>query len=394
MERFDFYSPTKILFGKGREAEVGAQVKAFGGTKVLVVYGGKSARESGLIDRVETSLAEAGIAFLSLGGVQPNPRLSLAREMVEKGIAFGADMVLAVGGGSVIDTAKGAAHGIANPETDLWDFWMGKTKLTKTLPIGVVLTISAAGSELSDSAVLTDEATHAKRGLNTDLQRPRFAIMNPELTYSLPKYQVACGVVDMLMHTLERYFNPVTCNFLTDEIAESVMRTVVHYGPTAVADSHDYQAMSEIMWASSLSHNNLTGLGNVKDFTCHQLGHELGGLFDVAHGASLSAVWASWARYCLSVNPARFARLGEKVFGLAPTGEVYADANAAIDAAEDFFAALDMPTCLQDLGIGEVTEEILEQLADGFTRGRTRTYGQFKNLDYEDALTIYTMAKG
>ena len=394
MERFDFYSPTKILFGKGREAEVGAQVKAFGGTKALVVYGGKSARESGLIDRVESSLAEAGVEYLSLGGVQPNPRLSLAREMVEKGIAFGADMVLAVGGGSVIDTAKGAAHGIANPETDLWDFWMGKAKLTKTRPIGVVLTISAAGSELSDSAVLTDEATHAKRGLNTDLQRPRFAIMNPELTYTLPKYQVACGVVDMLMHTLERYFNPVTCNFLTDEIAESVMRTVVHYGPTAVADSHDYQAMSEIMWASSLSHNNLTGLGNVKDFTCHQLGHELGGMFDVAHGASLSAVWASWARYCLSVNPARFARLGEKVFGLAPTGEVYADANAAIDAAEAFFAALDMPTCLEDLGIGEVTEEVLEQLADGFTRGRTRTYGQFKNLDYEDALTIYTMAKG
>ena len=394
MERFDFYSPTKILFGKGREAEVGAQVTAFGGTKVLVVYGGKSARESGLIDRVESSLAEAGVEYLSLGGVQPNPRLSLAREMVAKGIAFGADMVLAVGGGSVIDTAKGAAHGIANPETDLWDFWMGKAKLTKTLPIGVVLTISAAGSELSDSAVLTDEATHAKRGLNTDLQRPRFAIMNPELTYTLPKYQVACGVVDMLMHTLERYFNPVTCNFLTDEIAESVMRTVVHYGPTTVADSHDYQAMSEIMWASSLSHNNLTGLGNVKDFTCHQLGHELGGMFDVAHGASLSAVWASWARYCLSVNPARFARLGEKVFGLAPTGEVYADANAAIDAAEAFFAALDMPTCLEDLGIGEVTEEVLEKLADGFTRGRTRTFGQFKNLDYEDALTIYTMAKG
>ena len=394
MERFDFYSPTKILFGKGREAEVGAQVKAFGGTKVLVVYGGKSARESGLINRVETSLAEAGVAVLSLGGVQPNPRLSLAREMVEKGIAFGADMVLAVGGGSVIDTAKGAAHSIANPGTDIWDFWMGKAKLEKTLPIGVVLTISAAGSELSDSAVLTDEATHAKRGLNTDLQRPRFAIMNPELTYTLPKYQVACGVVDMLMHTLERYFNPVTCNFLTAEIAESVMRAVVHYGPTAVADSHDYQAMSEIMWASSLSHNNLTGLGNVKDFTCHQLGHELGGVFDVAHGASLSAVWASWARYCLSVNPVRFARLGEKVFGLAPTGEVYADANAAIDAAESFFAALDMPTCLEDLGIGEVTEEILEQLADGFTRGRTRTYGQFKNLDYEDALTIYTMAKG
>ncbi len=394
MERFDFYSPTKILFGKGREAEVGAQVKAFGGTKALVVYGGKSARESGLIARVEASLAEAGVEFLSLGGVQPNPRLALAREMVQKGIAFGADMVLAVGGGSVIDTAKGAAHGIANPETDIWDFWMGKAKLTKTLPIGVVLTISAAGSELSDSAVLTDEATHAKRGLNTDLQRPCFAIMNPELTYTLPKYQVSCGVVDMLMHTLERYFNPVTCNFLTDEIAESVMRTVVHYGPTAVADSHDYQAMSEIMWASSLSHNNLTGLGNVKDFTCHQLGHELGGMFDVAHGASLSAIWASWARYCLSVNPARFARLGEKVFGLTLSGDEYADANAAIDAAENFFASLDMPTCLADLNIGEVTEEVLEKLADGFTRGRTRTFGQFKNLDYEDALTIYTMAKG
>lgn len=392
MERFDFYSPTKILFGKGREAEVGAQVAAFGGKKVLVVYGGKSAKESGLLSRVEESLSAAGVEVLSLGGVQPNPRLSLAREMVQKGIAFGADFLLAVGGGSVIDTAKGVAHGIANPDVDIWEFWMGREKLTKTLPVGVVLTISAAGSELSDSAVLTDEETHAKRGLNTDLQRPRFAIMNPELTYTLPKYQVACGVVDMLMHTLERYFNPVTCNFLTDEIAESVMRTVVRYGPTAVENSRDYQAMSEIMWAGALSHNNLTGLGSVKDFTCHQLGHEIGGLFDVAHGATLSAVWASWARYCLSENPARFARLGEKVFALAPTGDVYADANAAIDAAESFFAALDMPTCLADLNIGEVSEEVLEQLADGFTRGRTRTFGQFKNLDFDDALTVYTMA--
>ena len=392
MERFDFYSPTKILFGKGREEEVGAQVKAFGGTKAVVVYGGKSAKESGLLGRVEASLAAAGVEYLSLGGVQPNPRLSLAREMVEKGKAFGADFLLAVGGGSVIDTAKGVAHGVANPEVDIWDFWMGKENLTKTLPIGVVLTISAAGSELSDSAVLTDEEHHAKRGLNTDLQRPCFAIMNPELTYTLPKYQVACGVVDMLMHTLERYFNPVTCNALTDEIAESVMRTVVKFGPTAVADSHDYQAMSEIMWAGALSHNNLTGLGNVKDFTCHQLGHEIGGMFDVAHGATLSAVWCSWARYCLSVNPARFARLGEKVFGLVNSGDVYADGNAAIDAAEQFFADLDMPSCLADLNIGEVTEEVLNALADGFTRGRSRTFGQFKNLDYEDALTIYSMA--
>ena len=204
MQAFEFYCPTKIYFSKGAEARVGEAVKHFGGTKVFIVYGGHSAVKSGLIARIEQTLTDAGLEHMSFGGVQPNPRLSHAREGVQKALAFGADFILGVGGGSVMDTSKAIAHGVANPETDIWDFWSKKAALTKTSRLGAVLTISAAGSETSDSAVLTNDETTLKRGLNTDLQRPLFAIMDPELTYTLPRYQVGCGVVDIMMHTLER----------------------------------------------------------------------------------------------------------------------------------------------------------------------------------------------
>jgi len=247
MQAFEFYCPTKIYFGKGAEARVGEAVKHFGGTKVFIVYGGHSAVKSGLIARIEQTLTDAGLEHMSFGGVQPNPRLSHAREGVQKALAFGADFILGVGGGSVMDTSKAIAHGVANPETDIWDFWSKKAALTKTSKLGAVLTISAAGSETSDSAVLTNDETTLKRGLNTDLQRPLFAIMDPELTYTLPRYQVGCGVVDIMMHTLERYFNPGhPSNRMTDEIAEGLLRTVIDAGRVAMQDSHNYDAMSEI----------------------------------------------------------------------------------------------------------------------------------------------------
>ena len=395
MQAFEFYCPTKIYFGKGAEARVGEAVKHFGGTKVFIVYGGHSAVKSGLIARIEQTLTDAGLEHMSFGGVQPNPRLSHAREGVQKALAFGADFILGVGGGSVMDTSKAIAHGVANPETDIWDFWSKKAALTKTSKLGAVLTISAAGSETSDSAVLTNDETTLKRGLNTDLQRPLFAIMDPELTYTLPRYQVGCGVVDIMMHTLERYFNPGhPSNRMTDEIAEGLLRTVIDAGRVAMQDSHNYDAMSEIMWAGSLSHNNLTGLGGVKDFSVHQFGHELSGMLDAAHGATLSVMWPQWARYVVDTDPARFAHYGEAVWRLTrKDGESDRDlALRAIDTTEEFFRSIDMPTTFTELGIGVLSEEQLRELAERCTFFHTRVVGKFCPLDYDGILAVYRMA--
>ena len=395
MQAFDFYCPTKIYFGKGAENRVGEAVKDFGGTRVFLIYGGHSALKSGLIARLEQSLADAGIACESFGGVQPNPRLSHAREGVQRALAFGADFILGVGGGSCIDTAKAVAHGVANPDTDIWDFWSRKAVLTKTSKLGAVLTISAAGSETSDSAVLTNDETTLKRGLNTDLQRPLFAIMDPELTYTLPRFQVGCGVVDIMMHTLDRYFNPgCPANRMTDEIAEGLLRTVIDAGRIAMQDSHDYEAMSEIMWAGSLSHDNLTGLGGVKDFSVHQFGHELSGMFDAAHGATLSVMWPQWARYVVDADPARFAHYGEAVWHLKRGGDESERSFAlrAIDTTEEFFRSIDMPTTFTELGIGVLSEEQLRELTERCTFFRTRTVGKFRPLDYDDILAVYRMA--
>ena len=304
MHAFEFYQPTAITFGPGAEGQVGEKAAQLGAGRVLVVYGGQSAKRSGLLDRVLASLKESGLTSETFGGIHPNPRLFQAREGVAKALEFGADLILAVGGGSVIDAAKAIALGAANPEADLWDFWLKKLPVERILPVGVVLTISASGSETSDSAVLTRDDTLEKRGLGSDLLRPKFAILNPELTYTLPPYQVACGAVDIMMHTLDRYFSPVTGNLLTDEIAEGLLRTTIACGARAYQNPRDEQAMSELMWAGSISHNGLTGLGGVKDFAPHQLGHELSARFDFAHGATLSAVWGSWAEYCWSTDPA------------------------------------------------------------------------------------------
>ena len=248
MHGFEFYTPTRVIFGAGSLEKLPEAVGRCGAKRVFVVYGGQSAKKSGLLDRVEALLTGARIAYAAIGGVKPNPRLGLAREAVREAIAFGADLILAVGGGSVIDTAKAAAHGAANPETDIWDIWLGKVKLEKSLPVGVVLTIPAAGSEMSDSAVLTDEVALAKRGLTTDLNRPMFALMDPALAATLPPRQAACGVTDIMMHTLERYVNPLE-NDMTDEIAEALLRVVIRHGEAVVKNPGDVDAMSEIMWA-------------------------------------------------------------------------------------------------------------------------------------------------
>ena len=393
MHGFTQYTPTRIIFGKETQKQAGELAKSLGATKVFVVYGGGSVVRSGLLDQVTASLQEAGLDYMTIGGVKPNPRLSFAREAVKKSIEFGTDFVLAVGGGSVIDTSKAVAHGTANPETDIWEFWSKKQTVTKSIPVGVVLTLAAAGSETSDSAVLTNEDTKIKRGLSTDFNRPAFAIMNPELTYTLPKYQVGCGVVDIMMHTLDRYFTQTENNELTDEIAEGLLRTVIRNGAVAIKDSHDYNAMSEIMWAGSLSHNGLTGCGTGGgDWACHQLEHELGGLYDVAHGAGLAAIWGSWARYVYASNPERFAQFATNVFDIPCYTDFNKTALAGIEAMEDFFRSVHMPTSLQELGL-VLTDEQIHELAFKCSYEDTRPIGVFTQLNMKDMEKIYAMAR-
>ncbi|MEF9997639.1 MAG: iron-containing alcohol dehydrogenase [Lachnospiraceae bacterium] len=391
MQGFVQYTPTKVVFGKETEQQVAKEIMEFGGSKVLIVYGGGSVVKSGLLDTVKTQLSKAGISYQEVGGVQPNPRLSLAEEGAKKGIAFGADFVLAIGGGSAIDTAKAIAHGVANPEYTIEDIWNKKITLTKSTPVGVILTIAAAGSETSDSAVLTNEKTGKKGGINTDFNRPKFAIMNPELTYTLPKYQIACGIVDIMMHTLERYFVKDLNNQLTDEIAEGLLRTVIANGMVAMENPTDYQAMSELMWCGSISHNGLTGLGGEKGFEVHKMGHVLGAKYDVAHGASLSTIWASWARYVYQTDASRFARYAHKVWGIQET-DVESDALMGIQKTEDYFQSLEMPTSFATLGIKELSEGELKDLGNQATANRTITISMFRPLDADDVYQIYKMA--
>lgn len=392
MRSFQYYIRTDVVFGEGSVSRTAELVKKHGGSRVLVVCGGSSARKSGLLDAVLAQLRAAGLTVGTLEGVQPNPRLSLAREGVRRALALGADLILAVGGGSAIDTAKAIAHGNANPETDIWEFWKRRAALTRSTPVGVVLTIPAAGSETSDSAVLTDEEAGEKRGLNTDLNRPAFAILDPTLAVTLPQRQRACGVTDILMHTLDRYFTPAQDNELTDALAEALMRTVVKNGPKVVENAHDLHAMSEIMWCGSVSHNGLTGLGAPKEFSTHQLGHAVSEKFDALHGESLSVMWGSWARFVCPDNPARFARYARNVWGIEETDDTLAAARG-IEATEAFFRQLHMPVSLGALaGVGVQTEDGLSELAARCSYQKTRTIGSFRVLGYDGMLEIYRLA--
>ena len=392
MQSFQYYIKTDVVFGEGSVSRAAELVKKHGGSRVLVVYGGGSAKRSGLLDRVFALLDEALIPYDSIGGVQPNPRVELAREGVKRAVEFRADLILAVGGGSVIDTAKAIAHGAANPETDIWEFWKRRAVPTRSTPVGVILTIPASGSETSDSAVLTNEQEQEKRGLNTDLNRPAFAILDPKLAMTLPTRQLSCGVTDILMHTLDRYFTPADDNELTDELAEALLRVVIRNGPKVVENENDLHAMSEIMWCGSVSHNGLTGLGAPREFTTHQLGHALSEKFDAIHGETLSAMWGSWARYVWETKPARFARFARNVWDV---DDVDADEAAmlGIEATENFFRSLHMPVSLGELkDVGVQSEEGLQELALRCSYQKMRAIGSFRVLGYDEMLEIYRLA--
>ena len=392
MQSFSFKCPTEIVFGREAEKHIAKKIKAYGKSRVFIVYGGGSVIKTGLLPRIESQLTAAGLSIQVRGGVKPNPRLAWVRGAITDAQLFKADFILAVGGGSVIDSAKAVAHGVANPGVDIWDFWSGKVKLIRTTAMGAVLTLAAAGSETSDSAVLTNEETGKKSGLNTDLNRPTLAFMNPELAFTAPQRQVVCGISDILMHTMERYFTTDPApNEMTDLIAEGLMKNVIKHSRTLLKDPKNYDAMSEIMWCGSLSHNNLTGLGRAKDFACHKLGHELSGRFDVTHGASLTSVWGSWANYVWQDNPERFAQFAEKVWDITE-GTVEEKAQKGIEITIAYFKELDMPTNFTELGIGVQNKEMIEYLADMVTTGGTKTVATFHPIDKETAMEIYNMA--
>lgn len=393
MENFQYYTPTKIIFGRGAEEQTGQLAVEQGCKKVLVHYGGGSVVRSGLLERIYRSLDAVGISYVSLGGVVPNPRLSLVYEGIRLARKEQVDFILAVGGGSVIDSAKAIGYGVAN-EGDVWDFYEKRRTAKACLPIGVVLTIAAAGSEMSDSSVITKEEGWLKRGYSSNYARARFAVMNPELTMTLPKYQTASGCVDIMMHTMERYFNRSENMEMTDGISEHLLRTVMKNAKILMNEPDNYQARAEMMWAGSLSHNGLTGCGTGGgDWASHQLEHELGGMFDVAHGAGLAAVWGSWARYVMDAAPERFAKFAVNVMGVEPEAEKLKTAQKGIEAMEDFYRALDMPVCIGDIGI-ELTEEQMRELAEKCSHFGKRTIGCIKKLDQEDMYQIYKEARG
>lgn len=392
MQNFTQFAPTEVIFGKQTQMETGKACKKWNGHRVFIVYGGGSVVKSGLLGEVEASLEAEGLTFAELGGVVPNPRLDLAEEGVRKALEFKADMILAVGGGSVIDTAKAIAIGSCYPDTPLWDIWMKKVTPETALPVGVVLTIPAAGSEMSDSAVLTNKAIEKKAGLSTELNRVKFAIMNPELAFTLPKYQLTCGIVDIMMHTLERYFIPDQhCN-MTDEIAEGLLRVVIKNAKILMKDPKDYNAMCEIMWCGSLSHNGLTGAGRDSDFSVHKIGHTLGARYDVAHGATLSCVWKSWAEYVYQNDIDRFCHFGESVWGLHEETKEKT-AVAAINKTVEFFEEIEMPVCLEDLDTKEITEDDMMQMAESATSNGSVTLCKVKELGVQDVYEIFKGAK-
>lgn len=393
MAGFTYYTPTKVVFGRETEQQTGELVKAAGAKKVLIHYGSGSVIRSGLLDRVKETLCKEEIEYVELGGVVPNPRLSLVYEGIELAKREGVDFILAVGGGSVIDSAKAIGYGMAN-EGDVWDFYDRKRTADACVPIGVILTIAATGSEMSDSSVITKEEGWVKRGYNSDLCRPVFAIMNPELTMTLPDYQTACGCADILMHTMERYFTNGDQMEITDSMAEALLRTVMKNALILVNEPDNYDARAEIMWAGSLSHNGLTGCGSTdKDFATHGLEHEIGGMFDVAHGAGLTAIWGSWARYVYRDCLHRFSRFAVNVMQIDPKDKKEEMvALEGIEAMEEFFRKINLPVTMKELGI-ELTDEQIEELARKCSVACGGKKGSAKVLKESDMKIIYEMAQ-
>ena len=389
---FKYFTPTKVLFGKNTEEKVGELVKEFGGKKVLIHYGGGSVIRSGLMKKVTDKLEQAGIPYVMLGGAVPNPRLGLVYEGIELCKKEGIDFLLAVGGGSAIDSAKAIGYGVKN-SGDVWDFYDYKRQAVDCLPLGVILTLAATGSEMSDSSVITKEEGLVKRGYSSDFCRPRFSILNPELTMTLPDYQTACGCTDIMMHTMERYFTNGGNMELTDSMAEALLRTVKENAKILVKDPKNYDARAEVMWAGSLSHNGLTGCGNDGgDWMTHKLEHELGGLYDVAHGAGLAALWGSWARYVYKNCLPRFKRYAINVMGVPAVGSDEEIALKGIEAMEAFYHEINMPVNLRELGVN-ATDEDLKLMAHKCAVGVDGGKGSARFLKEEDMLEIYKMSR-
>lgn len=395
MQNFKYYAPTQVVFGRDTEKQVAELVKKYGGTRVLLHYGGQSAVKSGLIAKVEKILSDAGIEYVKLGGVKPNPRLSMVRKGIEVCKAENIDFLLAVGGGSVIDSCKAISSGRFY-DGDVWTLYEHKDHATKYLPIGCILTIPAAGSEMSDGSVITNDEVDGwlKKDYCVDEFRCKFAIMNPELTFTLPEWQTACGITDMMMHTMERYFSEDDDMEITDAIAEALLRTCMTEGHKVMKNPTDYVSRANIMWAGSLAHNDLTGCGTSGDWATHNIEHELSGMFDVSHGAGLASVWGSWARYTREENLPRFARFAHNVMGIDTTGMTDMEVSeAGIKAVEAFFNSIGMPTDIHTLIGKDLTDAQIEEMADKCTKSDTITVGGLKILRKADVAEIYRMAR-
>lgn len=389
---FEYFSPTRVIFGKETEKQTGKLIREYGGSRVLVLYGGKSAIRSGLLDLVKESLKEEDLYFHELGGIVPNPHLDKVYEGIEIGKNKGIDFLLAVGGGSVIDTAKAIAYGLGEPEKDVWELYEHTREARKCLPVASVLTIAAAGSETSRSSVITNEKTLEKRAYDDNLARPKFAIMNPEFTKTLPDYQTESGCTDIMMHTMERYFTNGGNMEITDALAEGLLRTVMENAKILHTQPDNYDARAEIMWAGSLAHNDLTGCGNDGgDFMSHKLEHELGGMFDVTHGAGLAAIWPSWARYVYKDCLPRFVKYAKNVMGVTAGDSEEETALLGIKAMEEFYHSIGMPVNLKELGI-HPTEEQIREMAEGCLKASGSATGSAKKLDLQDMIRIYQMA--
>ncbi|MDE6373641.1 MAG: iron-containing alcohol dehydrogenase [Clostridia bacterium] len=388
---FTYNTPTKVYFGRNGEDKLASVIADTGCKSVLLHYGGSSAVGSGLIKRIKWTLESVGAKVSELGGVKPNPRLSLVNEGIALCKARGVDLILAVGGGSVIDSAKAIGMGTVGGG-DVWDYYCGKRTPSGTIPVGVILTIAAAGSEMSKSSVITNDYTAVKRGVNAELSRPVFAILNPELTVSVPAYPTACGCADIFMHTLERYLTGGETMRLTDSIAEALMTTVIAASKAVKKNPADYAARANLMWASSISHNGLTGCGgDGGDWCVHALGHEISALYDTAHGAALTAVWGGWAKYVYKNCLGRFHKFAVQVMGVRPNGTREELALKGIDAAVEWFASLGLPTSIKQIGVNP-TDEDLRLMAKKCADNNGGAKGSCKVLKEEDMLAVYRAA--
>ena len=389
----EYYTPTRVFFGKGAETKLGETLNRDGYKKALLHYGGKSAIESGILERVEKDLLSNGIDYIKVGGVVPNPRVTLVRKAIEEAKKHGSEIIIALGGGSVIDSAKAIAYGLFNTEGDIWDYYLGERKVKGAFPLAAILTLSATGSEMSASSVISnDEGPGYKRGLNSEWGRPKYAFLNPELTYSVSPYQTASGSADIMMHTLERFFHSGEGLTLTDDLSVSLLKSVMADTPIALSDPKNYEARANLMWAGSLSHNGLMNMGSDSrgDWACHQMEHELSAKYDCPHGAGLTAIWGSWARYVFPSIKERLVILGEKLFSLEGESDVVA--KKTIDEMEKFFSSISMPVTIKELGI-ELSEEDIESLSFGATFHGKRTLGDSFRLGGKEISDIYRMAR-